>query len=97
MWWWWYSFPDIPTGNYSIVIEAAGFRLASTTISVRVNQQVRFDMELEVGATAETVAVTATAASINFDDATQQAGIGTGSLCWNFLCWWVVGHAGLRT
>ncbi len=71
-----YSFPDIPTGNYSIVIQAAGFRLASTTISIRVNQQVRFDMELEVGATAETVAVTATAASINFDDATQQAGIG---------------------
>ncbi len=70
-----YSFPDALPGNYAVTVSATGFRTAQTQVSVRVNQSVRADLQLELGATTETVTVTATTAQINFQDATQQAGV----------------------
>ena len=70
-----YSFPDALPGNYSVTVSATGFRTAQTQVSVRVNQPVRADLQLELGATTETVTVSATTAQINYDDATQQGGI----------------------
>jgi type 1 fimbria pilin len=70
-----YSFPDIPPGNYTLKVTAAGFQSAETSVSVRVNQLVRTDLQLALGASTETVNVTAEATQINFEDATQQAGI----------------------
>jgi hypothetical protein len=70
-----YSFPDIAPGNYSVKVSAMGFQTAETAVSVRVNQLVRTDLQLAVGTTTETVNVTAAASQINFEDATQQAGI----------------------
>ena len=70
-----YAFPDALPGNYSVTVSATGFRTAQTQVSVRVNQSVRADLQLELGATTETVTITATTASINFEDATQQGGI----------------------
>jgi hypothetical protein len=71
-----YSFPDVPPGDYRIEAAGIGFRTAQTEVSVRVTQLVRADLQLELGATTETVTVTATSSQINFEDATQQAGVG---------------------
>jgi hypothetical protein len=70
-----YSFPDALPGDYALTVSATGFRTAQTQVSVRVNQAVRADLQLELGATTETVTVSATTAQINFQDATQQAGV----------------------
>ena len=53
-------------------------------------------MEMEVGATAETVEVTATASfPISTMRPSRQAL--APKFCWNFPCCWAAGHAGLRT
>ena len=44
-----YSFPDIPPGNYTVKVTAAGFQSAETSVSVRVNQLVRTDLQLASG------------------------------------------------
>ena len=50
---------DLPPGDYTLTVEAAGFRkLVQTGVSLQVNQQARVDLTLQVGQTAETVSVT---------------------------------------
>ena len=56
-----YSFPDVVPGDYTVKVSATGFRTTETALSVRVNQPVRADIQLELGATTETVTVTAAA------------------------------------
>ncbi len=54
-----YVLTDLPPGNYSLTVEAPGFRkLEQTGIELQVNQQARVDLPLQVGQTAETVSVT---------------------------------------
>jgi hypothetical protein len=53
-----YNLTTIPPGNYTITVEAAGFKkLVTNSISLEVNQTARLDLKLEVGAVAETVEV----------------------------------------
>ncbi|MGC2404042.1 MAG: TonB-dependent receptor [Acidobacteriaceae bacterium] len=54
-----YVLTDLPPGNYTLTVEAAGFRkLEQTGVGLQVNQQSRVDLPLQVGQAAETVSVT---------------------------------------
>src|ERR1022692_1231832 len=53
-----YNLIALPPGNYTVTVEAKGFkRVATNTILLEVNQVARVDLTLEVGAVADTVAV----------------------------------------
>jgi hypothetical protein len=55
-----YSVPSIPTGRYTITAEMSGFKtLALSNVEVSVDQRVRIDLKLEVGAMTESVTVEA--------------------------------------
>lgn len=57
-----YEFPLIPPGTYRLTVTATGFQTAqSTEIKLNVNQIATQDFKLEVGATSQTVEVSATA------------------------------------
>ena len=54
-----YVLTDLPPGDYTLTVEAPGFRkLEQTGISLQINQQARVDLPLQVGQAAETVSVT---------------------------------------
>src|SRR5205809_4231475 len=70
-----YLVADLVPGRYSITITAPGFKeLRSGEIILTGNQVQRFDGRLDVGATSETVEVSAAAPTVNTQDA-QVAGI----------------------
>ena len=72
-----YAFPNLNPGDYEIMVESTGFqRLDRSGISLRPNQKSRVDLELTVGDVTETVTVSAQVAPINFDNATQETGVG---------------------
>ncbi len=57
-----YTVLYLAPGNYDVAVEAQGFkRLTQQGIEVRVNDQLRLDFKLEVGAVQEAVSVTANA------------------------------------
>jgi hypothetical protein len=65
-----YQFVDMPTGNYTITVEATGFR--KTTLSAQrllVASTLRLDAVLEVGEISTSVTVESTAAPVNTEDA----------------------------
>jgi hypothetical protein len=65
-----YEFIAIPPGDYSITIEAAGFRkYEHTGLQLLVNAPATENATLQVGASTETVEVSAQAATLNTTDA----------------------------
>lgn len=65
-----YTFALLPVGLYTVAAESQGFRLARQTDNrLNVNQVLRIDLRLEVGAVTETVEVHATAAAVDSDSA----------------------------
>jgi hypothetical protein len=55
-----FTAPSIPTGTYTATAEAQGFKVAAVSnVQVGVDQHVRIDLKLEVGAQTETVNVEA--------------------------------------
>lgn len=57
-----YAFPAIPVGTYTIRVEARGFKTTVRTgNTIQVNTPVTVDITLEVGATSESVMVSASA------------------------------------
>ncbi|MBM3739429.1 MAG: carboxypeptidase regulatory-like domain-containing protein [Acidobacteria bacterium] len=61
-----YQIPFLVPGNYTVRVEHSGFKRAERTgIRVATNTQVTLDFALELGATAETVTVNATAPLLN--------------------------------
>src|SRR5438067_1204574 len=53
-----YYVPTLPPGQYTLTVEVPGFkRLLTNSIALEVNQSARVDLNLEVGAVAETVEV----------------------------------------
>ncbi len=73
-----YSFEFVPVGVYSITIEQAGFqKITKTSIEVQINQAVRTDFKLEVGAVNQSITVQAEAVAIKTDDATVSEVLGT--------------------
>ncbi len=60
-----YSAPLIPIGNYSLKVEAAGFKANEVTgIILNVNDDLKFNIKLEVGAITETVEVKESAVQV---------------------------------
>src|SRR5260370_5782052 len=68
-----YTFGPVKIGPYMIDVEAAGFRKATTHVTVNVQEQARADFRLVAGAITETVDVTPTAPPLQ----TQDASVGT--------------------
>ena len=57
-----YTVPQLPTGRYTVTSEMTGFKaMALSNVDVGVDQRVRIDLKLEVGAMSESVSVEATA------------------------------------
>src|SRR5204863_3136860 len=54
-----YTAPNLPVGDYRIVVEQAGFAITKREpIEVRTGVQIRVDMTLQTGGLTETVSVT---------------------------------------
>jgi len=72
-----YEFRSLPPGAYSLVIEKEGFRkYEHKEIELLVNNPATQNVTLEIGSTAETVEVSAQAATINTTDASLGAAFG---------------------
>src|SRR4051794_10894732 len=57
-----YTVPQLPTGHYTVTSEMSGFKTtALSNVEVGVDQRVRIDLKLEVGAMSESVSVEAAA------------------------------------
>jgi hypothetical protein len=55
-----YVAPSLPTGRYTVMSEISGFKtLTMSNVDVGVDQRVRIDIKLEVGAMTESVSITA--------------------------------------
>jgi len=60
-----YSAPLLPIGNYSIKVEVAGFKTETRTgIVLNVNDNLKINIALQVGAVVETVEVKAQATAV---------------------------------
>lgn len=60
-----YSVPVIPVGNYSIKVDAGGFRSETQSgIALNVNDNLKINFKLQLGATSETVEVHAEVAQV---------------------------------
>ena len=66
-----FSFPLLDVGVYDVTIEAHGFKPeVRRNVILEINEKVRVDFSLQVGATTEMVEVIAGAATLRTDDAT---------------------------
>ncbi|HLJ16604.1 MAG TPA: TonB-dependent receptor, partial [Bryobacteraceae bacterium] len=66
-----YSIDFVRVGTYSISVEHPGFqKVTKTGITVEINQAVRTDVSLTVGALSQSITVEATVTAIKTDDAT---------------------------
>ena len=73
-----YSLPFLPVGQYTITAEGAGFKKSVLgPFPVEVNQVVRMDVSLQVGAVAETVEVTAVAPPLQTETTQTGQTLGT--------------------
>lgn len=60
-----YSFPDLPIGNYDVVIRQPGFKTYSKTgVHIDANSAIRLDVKLELGEVTEKVTVTTDAVQV---------------------------------
>lgn len=64
-----YSFPLIDIGEYTVTVEASGFKTQQKSgLQVQLNQKVRVDFLMEVGATTERIEVSATGVTLRTED-----------------------------
>ncbi len=76
-----YTFEFVRVGTYDITIEEQGFqKVTKTGIQVDINQIVRTDFALAIGAVSQAMTVQATASAIKTDDATISEVLGTRSV-----------------
>lgn len=66
-----YNFPLLDPGEYSVTVEAPGFKRATNSgVQLELDLKARIDFHLEVGTEVQTVEVTSQAALLNTDQAT---------------------------
>ena len=71
-----YTAPYLPAGTYTVAVSQPGFTVYKQTgVPVAVNQTVRIDVDLKVGAVEQSVEVTAQAAQIQTDSSTVQGAV----------------------
>ncbi len=67
-----YSSPDLPIGQYSVKVDAAGFKAyQQNDVTLNVNATLRVDAILQVGQAQETVTVEANAVQVQVDTSEQ--------------------------
>ena len=63
-----YAAPELPIGHYNVKVELTGFKTSERTgITLNVNDTVRADVALQIGATQESVTVEANALQVQSD------------------------------
>lgn len=73
-----YSIDFVRVGKYNITVEQPGFqKMTKTGVQVDINQTVRTDITLAVGALSQAITVEATVTAIKTDDATVSEVLGT--------------------
>ncbi|MBI3683590.1 MAG: carboxypeptidase regulatory-like domain-containing protein [Acidobacteria bacterium] len=72
-----FSFPTMQAGVYEIRVTKDGFRTATSEVTVTINSVTRADLTLQLGAVAESVQVTAAAASLQTDRSEVRAEMGS--------------------
>ena len=71
-----YGFLNLPAGDYELKVTATGFQSYSRSgIRIALNEKVRLDVSMKVGAVTEIVQVKAEAPQINREDATQSGSV----------------------
>ncbi|MBI1761198.1 MAG: TonB-dependent receptor [Acidobacteria bacterium] len=66
-----FSFPLLDVGVYDVTVDASGFKQEiRRSVVLQINDKLRVDFALQVGATTEKVEVTATGVTLQTDDAT---------------------------
>jgi len=65
-----YSFPAMQPGTYTVKAELAGFKTVTNTVDLHVEQTLRLNFNLEIGALSETATVTGDAPLITTENAT---------------------------
>ena len=68
-----YTFPTIQNGSYEVRITKDGFKGVANTANVAINETVRVDLTLQVGAVSDTVTVEASSATLQTDRAEVRA------------------------
>ena len=70
-----YTFRNVPPGTYDLSVTGSGFEnYTQKNIEVTINQSVRADVVLKVGAQNETISVEGDNSLINYDNGTVQGG-----------------------
>lgn len=73
-----FTLTNLTVGSYTITVQAQGFKMArETELSLTAGQRLRASYALEIGATSESVTVTAETALLNASAAEQRASINT--------------------
>jgi len=65
-----YTFTEVPVGSYSVTVTHAGFKATSSNVEVQIQQSVKVDFALQVGAVTDTVEVEASGALLQAENAT---------------------------
>ena len=66
-----YEVVELPVGSYTVTVKKAGFETAMTTAAdLQINQTMRVDVHLAIGAVSQTVAVEAQAAQVETENPT---------------------------
>lgn len=68
-----YNFPTIQNGTYEVRISKDGFKGVTNTTEVNINETIRVDVALQVGAISDTVTVEASSATLQTDRAEVRA------------------------
>jgi len=64
-----YVFSDLPIGQYTVTVEAAGFQTLKGAATINVGFRARSDFQLQVGSTGQTIEVNASTSALSRDDA----------------------------
>ncbi|HEX5482387.1 MAG TPA: TonB-dependent receptor, partial [Terriglobia bacterium] len=71
-----YSFPNLLSGGYDLLVSARGFRdFKQSGITLNINQVARLDISLQLGSAVQTVEVNANPSPLNFENAVQKGTI----------------------
>ncbi len=71
-----YTIPSLPAGQYSVSVEAAGFKkFTQNGIEVQVAQVARIDVKLDVGSTTESITITSEAPLLQTENAQQSTNV----------------------
>jgi hypothetical protein len=72
-----YQFEVLPPGEYALTVEAAGFKqFRDSNVRVQVAQVSRLNVQLEIGATTESIEVQATVSPLNTETVAQGTIVG---------------------